>query len=54
MSELVKLEDSVVQRMEVEMRRYHITLGLVSGVLNGSEIVHLEIVRHNYHSSRVL
>ena len=54
MPQLVKLQNGVVQRMEVEVRGYHVAVRLICRVLDRGEVVYLVIVRHNDHSTRVL
>ena len=53
-SQLVELQNRIVQRMEVEVGSYHVAVCLVGGVLYRREVVDLVIVRHNDHSARVL
>ena len=53
-SELVKLQYSVVKIRELEMRRDYIRIWVVSGMLNRCEIVYFIFRRNNYDSAGVL
>ena len=54
MSELVELQDGIVKIRESEVRCNYIGIRVVSGVLNGCEIIYLVLSRNNYDSARVL
>ena len=53
-TEFVKLQYGIVKRMEVEVSGDHIGIHLISGVLNGCEVVNFVITRDNDHSSGML
>ena len=54
MAELVKLQNSIVNRMEIEVGCYNIAVYIVCGVLHRAKIINSLVTRHNNHTRRVL
>ena len=54
MAQIIKLKNSIMKSVEVEVCCFCIALAVVSRVLNGSEVRIIKCIGHNNHTARVL
>ena len=53
-AENIQFQNRIVQRMEVEVRGFHIARGIVGGELHRRKVADLIRIRHNDHAAGVL